>query len=116
MTLTKGNFGVPCRTEPAREMTTAETDGLPPTAAFPRVADGQTSGGLWSLRASAGWETTWFLDEGVSGARERRPGLDALFWPRGVGRSTLVLCCEARRLARSVHHLVAFGKDWRRSG
>ncbi len=61
-----------------------------------------------ALRAFAGargWAATEFTDQGVSGAREKRPALMlAAVRARKVG---VVACVKLDRLARSVSHLVS---------
>jgi len=53
-----------------------------------------------------GWEVREHVDHGVSGAKQRRPGLDALL--QAVRRRTVdvVVCTKLDRLARSLEHLV----------
>ncbi len=58
--------------------------------------------------AQRGWELTEeFVDQGVSGARERRPALDRLMKAAWAGRFQVVLVWRFDRFARSVKHLVA---------
>ena len=43
---------------------------------------------LRSFAEARGWTVTEFVDHGISGAKDRRPGLDALLAAvRGAGRS-----------------------------
>lgn len=75
-----------------------------------QTADNQ----LLALRAFAvarGWVVTEFVDHGVSGARERRPALDALLSAARARRVDVVACVKLDRLARSVSHLVALAKE-----
>src|SRR5258706_8225314 len=61
-----------------------------------------------------GWEVREYVDHGgVSGAKQRRPGLDALL--QAVRRRTVgvVVCTKLDRLARSLEHLVALGGELR---
>src|SRR5713226_5505396 len=63
-----------------------------------------------------GWEVREYVDHGVSGARQRRPGLDALL--QAVRRRTIgvVVCTKLDRLARSLAHLVALGGEFKALG
>ncbi len=63
-----------------------------------------------------GWKCQEYLDHGVSGAKARRPGLDALL--QAVRRRTvdLVVCTKLDRLARSLEYLVALGGEFRALG
>jgi len=79
-------------------------------ALYARVSTGgQTAENqLLALRAFAGargWAATEYTDQGVSGAREKRPALMlAAVRARKVG---VVACVKLDRLARSVSHLVS---------
>ena len=69
---------------------------------------------LAALRAFAGargWRPTEYVDHGVSGAKERRPALDALLAAARARKVDLVACVKLDRLARSTHHLVTLGKE-----
>jgi DNA invertase Pin-like site-specific DNA recombinase len=69
---------------------------------------------LLALRAFAtarGWVITEFVDAGVSGAKEKRPGLDALLAAARARKVDVVACVKLDRLARSVSHLVALAKE-----
>jgi len=58
--------------------------------------------------AQRGWELSEeFVDQGVSGARERRPALDRLMKAAWTGQFQIVLVWRFDRFARSVKHLVA---------
>ena len=63
-----------------------------------------------------GWGIHEYVDHGVSGAKERRPGLDALL--QAVRRRTVdvVVCTKLDRLARSLEHLIALGKEFKTLG
>jgi DNA invertase Pin-like site-specific DNA recombinase len=65
---------------------------------------------LVPLRAHAvqrGWQVAEeFVDRGVSGAKERRPGLDRLMKAAWAGRFQVVMVWRFDRFARSVKHLV----------
>ena len=60
-----------------------------------------------------GWEVREYVDHGVSGAKQRRPSLDALL--QAVRRRTVgvVVCTKLDRLARSLEHLVALGGEFK---
>jgi len=67
---------------------------------------------LRSFAAARGWVVTEFVDHGVSGAREKRPALDALLGAVRVRHVDVVACVKLDRLARSVHHLVAMVREF----
>jgi DNA invertase Pin-like site-specific DNA recombinase len=66
---------------------------------------------LRAFAAARGWKATEFTDAGVSGAKERRPALDALMVAARARKVDLLVCVKLDRLARSVHHLVALGRE-----
>jgi DNA invertase Pin-like site-specific DNA recombinase len=85
-------------------------------AIYSRVSTtGQTAENqLLALRAFAnarGWTVTEFIDSGVSGAKDKRPALDALLGAVRARKVDVVACVKLDRLARSVHHLVAMVRD-----
>jgi DNA invertase Pin-like site-specific DNA recombinase len=51
------------------------------------------------------------VDHGVSGARDRRPGLDRLLTDARRRRFDVLACTKLDRLARSVHHLTSLGRE-----
>ena len=54
-----------------------------------------------------GWEVVGeFVDDGVSGAKEDRPGLDALMGAASMGKLDLVAVWKLDRLGRSLQHLL----------
>ena len=63
-----------------------------------------------------GWESHDYVDHGVSGAKERRPGLDALLKTVRRREADAVVCTKLDRLARSLAHLVALGSEFRALG
>jgi DNA invertase Pin-like site-specific DNA recombinase len=78
------------------------------------TADQNTENQLTALRSFAearGWAALEFVDHGVSGAKERRPALDALLSAVRSRKTDVVVCTKLDRLARSVHHLVSLGKE-----
>lgn len=69
---------------------------------------------LASLRAfvtARGWITTEFIDHGISGAKERRPGLDELLALARSRKLDVLVCTKLDRVARSTHHLVTLAKE-----
>jgi len=90
-------------------------------ACYSRCSTSEQSvdGQLEALRAYAtarGWRATEYVDAGVSGARERRPGLDALLQAVRRRQVDVVVCTKLDRLARSVRHLVTLGEEFRALG
>lgn len=70
---------------------------------------------MLALRAFAtarGWTVTEYIDHGVSGAREKRPALDALLDAARARKVDAVVCVKLDRLARSVHDLVAMVREF----
>jgi predicted site-specific integrase-resolvase len=61
---------------------------------------------LRDFAMSRGWAVTVFVDSGVSGAKEKRPALDAMLAAVRARKVDSVSCVKLDRLARSVHHLV----------
>jgi DNA invertase Pin-like site-specific DNA recombinase len=85
-------------------------------ALYARVStsDQATENQLEVLRSFAnarGWLTTEYVDHGVSGAKERRPALDALLAAVRSRKVDIVACVKLDRLARSTHHLVTLAKE-----
>src|SRR3989442_10960301 len=69
---------------------------------------------LVALRAFAlarGWAVSEFIDHGVSGAKDRRPQLDAMLADVRRRKFDLVLVTKLDRLARSTRHLVTLGAE-----
>lgn len=56
--------------------------------------------------AARGWQATEFIDQGVSGAKEKRPALDRLLREVKVRRIDAVVVAAFDRFSRSVRHLV----------
>ncbi len=67
---------------------------------------------LRSFAAARGWEALEFTDHGQSGAREKRPALDAMLAAVRARKVDVVACVKLDRLARSVHHLVAMVREF----
>jgi DNA invertase Pin-like site-specific DNA recombinase len=69
---------------------------------------------LIALRTYAearGWRVTEFTDVGVSGAKERRPALDAMLTAARARRVDVIACVRLDRLARSTHHLLTMARE-----
>jgi DNA invertase Pin-like site-specific DNA recombinase len=67
-----------------------------------------------TLRAFAearGWSATEFTDTGISGAKDRRPALDAMMAAARSRKVDIVVAVKLDRLARSTHHLVVLAKE-----
>jgi len=80
-------------------------------ALYARVstADQTTENQLIELRRYAearGWTSTEYLEEGVSGAKERRPALDRLMGDARRRRFDVLLVWRLDRLGRSLKHLI----------
>ena len=71
---------------------------------------------LRAFAAARGWTATEFVDQGQSGAKERRPQLDALLAAARARKVDVVACVKLDRLARSVHHLVAMVREFEALG
>jgi DNA invertase Pin-like site-specific DNA recombinase len=83
---------------------------------YSRVSTGDQSPAnqLAPLRTYAearGWKAVEYVDHGVSGARERRPALDAMLTAARARRIDAVVCTKLDRLARSTRHLVAMAAE-----
>jgi len=62
---------------------------------------------LRRVAAQRGWNVAGeFVDVGVSGAKDRRPGLDAMMGAAHAGRIDVVAVWKFDRFARSTRHLV----------
>jgi DNA invertase Pin-like site-specific DNA recombinase len=63
--------------------------------------------GLRSLAEQRGWEVVGeFIDVGVSGARTKRPQLDAMLREVSLGKVDIVCCWKLDRLGRSTRDLL----------
>src|SRR2546428_695022 len=98
-------------------MTSIPPSRLGPTASSKRVAvyarvstgDQSCEPQLRDLReyvAARGWDAEEYVDVGVSGARQRRPGLDRLLASVKGRRVDVVVVAAFDRFGRSVAHLV----------
>lgn len=80
-------------------------------AIYARVStvDQEPENQLQELRryvAARGWTATEFVDHGVSGAKDRRPALDALLRDAKRRRFDSLVCWRLDRLGRNLKHLV----------
>src|SRR5215471_12382022 len=66
---------------------------------------------LRSFAEARGWTVTEFVDHRISGAKDRRPGLDALLAAVRTRKVDVVACIKLDRLARSTRHLVTLTAD-----
>jgi len=71
---------------------------------------------LRSFAAARGWIVTEFVDQAQSGAKEKRPALDAMLAAVRASKVDVVACVKLDRLARSVHHLVAMVREFEALG
>lgn len=58
-----------------------------------------------------GWMGTEFVDRGVSGAKDKRPALDALLADARRRRFDVLVCWRLDRLGRNLRHLVTLLED-----
>jgi DNA invertase Pin-like site-specific DNA recombinase len=63
-------------------------------------------GELRRYAQSRGWAITEYVDRGISGAKDRRPALDALVQDARRRRCDVVVCWRLDRLGRSLKHLI----------
>ena len=90
-------------------------------AMYVRVSrlDQQPENQIQELRryvAARGWEATEFVEHGVSGAKDRRPALDALLSEVRRRRVDAVVCWKLDRLGRNLTHLVNTLQEFRALG
>ena len=90
-------------------------------ALYARVSscDQNTENQLLELRRyveARGWTAVEYVDQGVSGAKDRRPALDQLV--RDVRRHRVqgVVCWRLDRLGRNLRHLVLLLDEWQSRG
>ena len=62
------------------------------------------------------WEPTWFVEHGVSGAKDRRPVLDQMLADVRHGKFDVIVCLKLDRLGRSLRHLVNLADELRTLG
>jgi DNA invertase Pin-like site-specific DNA recombinase len=85
-------------------------------AIYARVstADQTAENQLIELRAyveARGWTATEFVDHGVSGAKDRRPALDALVKDAKRRRFDVLVSWRLDRLGRNLKHLITLLED-----
>src|SRR5687767_11609272 len=61
--------------------------------------------------AARGWTGTEFVECGVSGAKDKRPALDALLKDAKRRRFDVLVCWRLDRLGRNLRHLVTVLED-----
>ena len=62
---------------------------------------------LKQVATQRGWKVVGsYIDEGISGSQESRPGLDRLFADARAGRLDLIVVWKLDRLGRSLQHLL----------
>jgi DNA invertase Pin-like site-specific DNA recombinase len=71
---------------------------------------------LRGFAEARGWQAIEFVDHGISGAKDRRPALDALLAAVRGRRVDLVVCVRLDRLARSTRQLVTLAADFEALG
>jgi len=91
---------------------------MPRVALYARVSttEQHVEPQLHALRSYAearGLEVTGeYLDEGISGAKDRRSALDRLVFDARRRMIDVVACVKLDRLARSVHHLTSLAREF----
>jgi DNA invertase Pin-like site-specific DNA recombinase len=78
------------------------------------TSDQEPDNQLAPLRAFAvarDWTVIEYVDHGISGAKDRRPALDAMLVAARARKIDSVVCTKLDRLARSTHHLVVIAKE-----
>lgn len=80
-------------------------------ALYARVStfDQEPENQLTELRAYAaarGWTVTEFVDRGISGAKDRRPAVDAMLLAARRRKIDVVVCWRLDRLGRNLRHLI----------
>src|SRR3954451_12559145 len=63
-----------------------------------------------------GWAATEYVDNGVSGAKDRRPALDQLTSDVRRHKFDAVVCWRLDRLGRNLRHLVLLLDEWQARG
>jgi len=66
---------------------------------------------LRSYATARGWEAVEYIDEGVSGAKDRRPALDRLLADARRRGFDVLAVVKLDRLARSMRHLTHLGAE-----
>jgi DNA invertase Pin-like site-specific DNA recombinase len=68
-------------------------------------------GALRAFAAARGWRPTEYVDHGISGAKERRPALDALLAAVRARKLDVLCIVKLDRLARSTRQLVTLAAE-----
>jgi DNA invertase Pin-like site-specific DNA recombinase len=63
-----------------------------------------------------GWSAVEYIDQGISGAKDRRPALDQLVTDVRRHKVQAVVCWRLDRLGRNLRHLVMLLDDWQSRG
>ena len=71
---------------------------------------------LRRMASQRGWQVLEYVDDGVSGAKERRPALDLLMADARAGKLELVAVWRFDRFARSTAHLLSAMEEFRALG
>lgn len=71
---------------------------------------------LRRMASQRGWQVVEYVDDGVSGAKERRPSLDQLMADARAGKLDLVAVWRFDRFARSTAHLLSAMEEFRALG
>jgi DNA invertase Pin-like site-specific DNA recombinase len=66
--------------------------------------------------AARGWTGVEYVDEGISGSKDRRPALDQLVADVRLHKVQGVVCWRLDRLGRNLRHLVMLLDDWQSRG
>lgn len=90
-------------------------------ALYARVSTSEqtTENQLLELRRyveARGWSAVEYVDEGVSGAKDRRPALDRLMADVRRHKVDAVVCWRLDRLGRNLRHLVLLLDEWQSRG
>jgi DNA invertase Pin-like site-specific DNA recombinase len=90
-------------------------------AVYARVstAEQTTANQLLELRRyveARGWTATEYVDNGISGAKDRRPALDQLTADVRRHKVQAVVCWRLDRLGRNLRHLVLLLDEWQARG
>jgi len=105
-----------------QERTGSKTSEDPMTVAiYARVSthDQTAENQLLEMRRyveARGWSSVEYVDQGVSGAKDRRPALDQLVADVRRHRVQAVVCWRLDRLGRNLRHLVLLLDEWSRAG
>lgn len=71
---------------------------------------------LRQVAAQRGWTVTEFVDEGVSGSKDRRPALDRVMADARAGKLDVVAVWRFDRFARDTRHLLTAMEEFRALG